>query len=809
MHSLRLALRRLGKSPGFFVAAVTCLALGMGANAAVFSLAKALLFQALPVPESAGLVRVFATRDGAVGLGIFSRPDVEDLAARLTVFASLAAAAPRPFHLSAGGENERLWGELTSASYFSTLRLPMAAGRGFLPEEDRVPGERPVVVLSHALWRERFASDPAIVGRSILLNGHPFTVVGVAAAGFHGSNTGLDSALWVPLAMLPVVDPAMGHALDERGSSWLFPVFARLKAGVTLAEAQAALDLTMAQLAREHPATHAGKGARAFPAAAGGLHPMVRGGFAGFLALMAVLVALVLLLACSNVAGLLLARAAGRGREIGVRLALGASRGQLLRLLLAESLLLALAAGAAGLLLAEALTSGLTAVPLPIGARFSLTVPLDGSLFAFALLLSLATALAVGLTPALAASRPDLARVLSAALTPGRRAVRLRKLAVGVQVALSLALLVAAGFAAQSLRDGRHIPLGFEPEGRVVANLDLDLQGYSAAAAETFREALEAKVRALPGFRSLAWADAVPLTFNRKEMRFLPEGVTPQSGSEGPAIDFGLAGPGYFATMGMPLLQGRGFAPEDAAGPPVAVVNRAFAERFFPGEEALGKRLRSAGSERVVVGVVATAKVATLGEAPRPFVYLPFIRGMRGNRILHLRAEGDPTLLLEPLRRAILELDGNLPVASVELLSERIAAVELPAKIAAVVMGGFALVALLLAAVGLYALIAQWVAERVPEIGIRMALGAASGDVIRLVVGQSSAVLLAGLLSGAALGAFLAALASRVLSGVDPRAPGVYLAAAALLLAVALAASLLPARRAARTPPAAAFRARA
>ncbi len=805
-HDFRLGFRQLAKSPGFTVAAVLCLALGIGANTAVFSFANFFLFRPLPVSHPDELVRGFVSWSSGLKFGSFSYPDYVDFRARNEVLSGFAATSLTPFHLSADGRNERLWGELVSADYFQVLGVEVPIGRAFLPEEETERGAHPVLVISHGLWRTRFGGDPGIVGRGVTVNGHPFTIVGVAAESFGGSQLGLKVALWTPLGMQEVAVPG-GSRLEHRDHHWLSAI-GRLKPGITVRQAETSLNGLMAQLVAAYPEDNVGKSVVLYPEAQSNLHPMVRGGFVGFLALMLGVVGLVLLLACSNVASLLLARSAARRREIAVRLALGASRARLVRQLLAESTALALAAGGAGLLLALWLTRFLASQPPPVDFPLAVDLSLNFEVLAFTLGASLVASVLVGLAPALQSSRPELVPALKDGGGAGRGGSRMRRLLVGAQVALSLVLLVGAALVLKSLANARHLPLGFEPERQLLAGADLDLQGYDKTRGRELFRALEERVDALPGVTAAAWAQRIPLTFSDASTSAVAEGYVTPEGSNPPSINFNQVGPGYFEALGLPLQAGRGFEPADGPeGQRVIVVNRAFADKYWPGADPLGKRVNTFGGEHVVVGVAATGKYFSLGEAPKPYMYLPIERYYDGSRVLHVRTAGDPTPLLEAVRREIQALDPNLPVRDLKLMKAQLGFVLFPARLAAVVVSVFAVLALLLASVGLYAVIAFWVSQRTPEIGIRMALGARAADVQRLVMRQGLSLTGAGLAAGLALGVGLAALATKVLYGISPGDPRNYLAAAALLAVVALAATLIPARRATRVDPTRALRA--
>jgi predicted permease len=536
----------------------------------------------------------------------------------------------------------------------------------------------------------------------------------------------------------------------------------------------------------------------------------VRRGFAGFVGLLAVVAGLILLLASANVAGLLLARGVARRREMAVRLALGAGRGRLVGQLLTESLLLAGAAGVLGLALAWALTRAIAAFRPPLHLPLAVSVEADATFLAFAAAASLATALAFGLAPALAAGRAEVA----AELRGGRRAAagrasRLRQLLLAGQMALSLTLLVAAGLALASLAQARRIDVGFRADGQLIASLDVASEGYGEEAGREFFERLKERAEALPGVTGAGWAVLVPLSLLTYQTPVEPAGWEASAGATAPSIDYNFVGPGYLPAMGVPLLAGRSFEAGDRElDPPPVVVNRTFARRFFPGEtEALGKAVGVFGVEHRIVGVAGDGKYFSLGEDPRSYIYLPLDRYYRGARTLHVRTAGDLDSLAAALRREIRALDSALPVHGLKPIREQLGFALLPSRLAAAATAAFAGLGLLLAAVGLYGVVAFWTGRRLPEIGVRLVLGARRGDILRLVVGQAVAASAAGLALGLAAGAALARLSVHLFHGVGAFEPGVFFGAAAVLGAAALAASLPPARRALRVDPATILRA--
>lgn len=805
LQDLKLAARLWAKSPGFVVAAVLCLALGVGANTAVFSFADFFLFQSLPVSRPDELVRMNIHWASGLKYASFSYPDFADLRRDSEVFDGLAASGNVTLHLSAEGRNERLWGELVSADFFSVLGVPLALGREFTRAEESEAGAHPVLILTHALWQGRFAADPGIVGKGVTVNGRPMTVVGVSAPGFHGSGVGIQSSVFLPLGMVQTARPG-SNALDERGSHWIGSVIGRLKPGVDLEAARAAVKVQYDRLIAAYPDTNTGKSVSLLPEAQAALHPMVRSGFAGFIGLMGAVVGLVLLLACSNVASLLVAKAASRRREIAVRLALGAGRGRLVRQLLAESLLLTLVAGAAGLGLAVVLTRFLAGTPPPVDLPLRLELSPSPRVLAFTLGVALLSSFLVGLAPALSSTRPELVPALKGG--GGRSgSQRLRRGLVVAQVAISLMLLIGSGLALKSFANAHHLDLGFKPDHQLIAGVELGLQGYDEARGRVMFDEILRRARELPGVTAAGWATTLLLAFNSRQTYAVPQGHVTPEGSNDPMIDYNIVGPGYFEAAGLPLLAGRGFETTDGAeAPGVVIVNRTFAETYWPGEDPLTKTIRMGDTEFRVVGLAGNGKYFSLGEAPKPYLYRSMERIYQGSRVLHLRTAGDEAALVPVVRELVGQLDPDLPLRDLKPMRQQLAFAMLPVRLAAIVVSAFALLALLLASIGLYAVIAFWVGERAPEIGIRMALGAAGAEVRALVLRQGLGLTGWGLGAGLVGGTLLALGASKVLYQVRVVEAGVFIGAALVLATVAFGATLIPALRATALSPVRALR---
>lgn len=801
-QDLRYGFRQLKSNPGFSITAILCIALGIGANSASFSFANAMLLKPPDVEEPDRLVRMWISWTSGLKFGSFSYPDYVDFHEKNDVFSGVVAEALRPLHLSSSEHNEKVSGSIVSGNYFSVLGVDMALGRAFLPEEDRTPGTHPVAVMSHGLWQRRFGADPGVVGQNITINGNAYTVIGVAPEGFNGINVAVRTDLWVPILMQEQLIPG-SNLLEQRGNHWIQFNIARLKPGVTIEQATASTNALMANLIKEYPDTNTGKTVVLYPEAKASLHPMIRQGFVGFMTLIFGVVAFVLLLACANVAGLLLARVAARHKEVSIRLAMGASRRRLVCQLLSESVLLSLIAGGVGLLLALWLIRLLQTFRPPTDMPLLLDVKMDPIVLGFTLLIAFVTGIVFGLAPAIQATRQDLVSSLKEGSTShvGRASVMRRLLVIG-QVAVSLFLLIGAGLLIRSMQNARNLDIGFEPDHGLIAMVDLGLQGYDETAGREFRRELTERLESLPGVEAVGYATDFPLHFAGRQRGVMPEGYEAPHGSDSPSIDHTYIDHGYLRSMAIPLLRGRGFSEiDDENAPPVLVVNEAFAERFWPGEDPIGKRVQTAGADHEVVGLVPTGKYATLGEDPKPYMYLPASQHYRGSTIVHVRTEGDPSIMLESVRREIQQLDRTLPVSDLKTMHAALGFALLPARIGAGVVGAFAVLALLLAAIGLYGVIAYSVSQGARDIGIRMALGARSSDVLVMVIHKGIKLAAIGLGIGVVLGLALTRFMGSLLYDVSTMDPTAYLAGCLVLASVAILASFLPARRATKLDP--------
>jgi len=810
VKDFRHALRRLGKSPGFALLAVLPLAVGIGANATIFSFVNAVLLRTLPAERPEELHRLTLTQADGVRATRLSYADYADLREGAAAFSDLVAVSLVPVTLTAGEEAEQVLAEAVSGNFFPALGLRSALGRTLEPSDDGPGGER-VAVVSHAFFERGFGGDPAALGRVVTLNGEPFTVVGVAAPEFTGTFAGAGVDVWTPI----------GPSGRWFGSNWRhdrdkarFQAIGRLASGATPAQAEAELDALLAAIAaaEDLPARRAELAAATL--LAGGLRRAV----AAFLGVATVMVGLVLLLACANVAHLLLARTLDRRRETAVRLALGAGRFRLGRQFLVETTVLSLLGGAGGL--AVALWSAqLLARWNPVSfVPVRLDVTPDARVALFTFLAALATGVLLGLVPLLQAGRRDLVSDLkdgAGALAGKPRRARLRAVFLGAQIALSLVLLIAASlFLASLARIGGGDP-GFDPEGALAMDLDLEAAGSSDDAARRFYAELPGRLVSIPGVTAASLADLAPVDLATARRRVTIAGHEPPPDQPPLRLSTNRIAPGYFAVLGVPLVAGRDFDDRDDAGSrSVAIVNETLASRFWPGEDPLGRRFRVAQddaqddgeTEVEVVGMARDVKTRTLGEEPTPHFYLPLAQDFSPSMTLLVRAAGDPRPMIATVQRELQALDGDVQGFFARTLLDHLAFALLPARVAAALFTLFGAVALLLASVGIYGAVAYAVAGRTRELGIRAALGARRGDVVAMVVRESLGVVGVGVVVGLGLALALGRLLASLLAGVSASEPWIYAAVAALVLAVAALASGLPASRAARVDPLAALR---
>ena len=806
-QDLRYGARMLRKQPGFTLIAILSLALGIGANTGVFSLVNTLLLRSLPVENPQQLMAVNLTMNKGTEYVSSSYPNYKDLRDRNDVLAGLVAYRPTTLSLSSEGKNERLFGYLTTGNYFDVLGVRAMLGRAFTPDDDRAPGAHPVTVMSHRCWQNRFGGDPSVIGKNVILNGHAFTVIGVAPKDFHGTEIMFAPAFWAPMMMQRQIEPGSDF-LNDRSDGRLM-LTARLKGGVTAGQAQSSLSNLMSQLATEFPRDNEGRGVELnLP---GLISPNFRTPIIGFAAVLMGIVGLVLLIACTNLANLLLARATGRRKEIAVRLALGASRWQIVRQLLTESVLVSLLGGGLGLLLAAWINDLVSAFKPPVDLPLQLDLSLDWRVMSFTLALSVFTGIVFGVIPALQSTKLNLVPALKDETSlAGHRRPRLRNALVVAQVALSLVLLICAGLIVRSLQQAQSLNPGFNPENAVMLSFDLGLQGYDQARGRAFSQQALDRVRALPGVEAAALSKWMPLTLTESTTVVYVEGKTTQHLANLPSTIYCRVGPEFFRTMGVPLLAGREFAPQEREKEArVVIVNEAFARRFWPGENVIGKQFKFGGAEGdpwQIIGLAKDGKYVSLGERPRLLVYQPLLRDYSSLVNLVARTSSDPQTTLAAIRREVQSLEPTLPLYNVKTMQEHLSLPLFPARVAATVLGCFGLLALLLAAVGIYGVMSYSVAQRTREVGIRMALGAQRRAVLALIVRQGMSVALIGVGLGLALAFAATRLLADLLYGVSATDPLTFSIIALLLMMVALLACWVPARRATKVDPMIALR---
>ena len=826
LKDVRYGIRSLLKRPGFTAVAVITLALGIGANSTIFSVVNATLMRPLPVSHPENLVYVFSGNAG----GVFSYPDYAEVRDQNQVVDGLIAWGGITASLNSNDQTDLVSGAIVTGNYFEVLGVHAALGRVITPEDDRTPGAHPVVVISHGLWQRRFGGNQNILNQQLLLNGNSFTVIGVAPAEFGGAQLGVVRDLYVPMMMQAQMrPPRAGYSgemnpdlLKMRRNRWLYSV-GRLKPGVKIEQAQSALAAIAKQQEQANPESNRNRSVTvsAFNESD---DPAGRRQLGSVASLLMSVVGLVLLIACANVANLLLARGSARTKEIAVRLAIGATRWRIVRQLLTEGLLLATLGGAIGLLLAWWTAASLRANPPPPGALpLTPNFAIDLRVLFFTLGLSMLAGIIFALAPALRVSRPALVPALKdESWTPTERKsyFTLRNLLVVAQVALSVVLLITAGLFLRSLGHAQAIEPGFDAQKVLTVPLNINLLRYTKPQGREFYRQVVERVEALPGVESASLARIVALSGGGSTRSLSIEGRAGSdnvfrsegSGAAGDvnSVNSNVVGLKYFRTMGIDLLRGRDFQAQDTEDQPkVVIVNEAMVQRHFPGQEVLGKRLSfngPTGPWQEIVGVVRDSKYQTVGEPPTTVVYLPLQQNHETGMTLHVRATGPPSTIAAAIRREVQSLEKNLPVASPVPLNDLITNSLYAARMGALLLGIFASLALLLASIGLYGVMSFAVLRRTRELGIRMALGAQASDVFRLVLRQGMGLVAVGI----ALGLIIAAMVTRVLTsflyGISTTDRVTFLGIPVILALVALVACYIPARRATKVDPLVALR---
>jgi predicted permease len=796
VRDLKFALRTIRKGPVFAGVTVATLALGIAANGTIFSMVSRFVLKAPPVGDSGRLMALHTTERGEC-CNAFSWPLFADVREQARSFSGVAGYYELvPASVGGRGEPERVWGQAATGNFFDVARVGMTLGRGFRREEEKTQ----VVVLGHRLWVRRFGADAGIAGKSVTLSGRPFTVIGVAVPGFRGLDQILDCEFWVPLGTLDQLLPKTSN-YESRFYHWVTAV-GRLGPGVTQAQAAAELTVLAERFAKAHPETEKDGGFRF--ERAGSLPPRDRSVVLLFLGALTLVALLVLGIACANVANMILSQAVGRRREMAVRLALGATRRQLLQQMATESVLLGLGGGLCGVALSFAATRGLAAFRFPAPVPLDLSIHVDGRVLIYSFVLSVAAGVLFGLAPGWSILKPVIANGLRGDDAPGRagRVWTLRNALVVSQIAMSLVLLCATGLFLRSLENASQIDTGFRSRGVVMMAVDPRLNGYPAEKTTRFLDEIARRTAALPGVVSASYTDAVPLAGGNRSDAFHVEGqAAPETNTE-----LYMAGPGYFETMGTRLVAGRGFGNEPVNGPKLAVVNEALARRLFPNTNPIGRRVSGRGVTYQIIGVVKNIKSRFLGEEYRPVLYRRLAQDIAedpsftGYRVL-ARFAGDPRGIANAMRREIHALDPTLAIFDAETMEEHLRDALFLPRLAGTLFGVFGFLGLTLAGVGLYGVMNYWVTRRTREMGIRLALGARTGEVEGLILRQGMVLTAAAMAPGLAAAWAVTKLFRSVLYGVEAHDAATFIATPLFLASVAFLACWIPARRAASGEP--------
>ena len=812
IREVRHAIRRLVKAPVFSLTAIIIVALGIGANTAIFSFVDGVLLRPQPYARPAEIVDVYQdSDDGAPNSNSF--PAYRDIKSHQAVFSDAVAIMPFGVTLLEAEGAHRLATEWVTSNYFSMLGLAPYVGRDFEPA-DQLDGGEPVAMLSYSVWQSRFGADPDILGRRLNLNGTMVTVIGIAPREYGGIIPGFSAEIWMSLAgMRPVFGNYVGNTIDNRGDHW-FQVKARLAPGVTPPQAQAAMTALADRLAEEFPEFNKGRRITVFAPGEVRLHPSFDAQILPMSAGLMGVVGLVLLIACSNLANLLLLRSAARSKDISVRLALGASRGQVFTHVLSESLLLSLAGGAVGLLLARWAIGAFMAAELPLGLPAPIDLRLDPRMLVFTAGLALVTGITFGLIPAWRLSRSDIVSSIRDDVTPltfrqGR--ITLRNALVVGQVAVSFVLLVVAGLFVRSLGAAQHAEIGFDPGGIAVVSADLAHSGYDGAEARTAFNTLLERVAALPGVDSATLALQIPVRGGGGSSTLIVDGYIDSNGTEAVEVTRAVVGPGYFRTLGVPLLHGRTFAATDNNdSATVIIISETMARAYWETTEVVGRRVRGQGGDpeswMEVIGVVADVNIESVTDVTEPVFYLSTGQSMGTQAYVIARTAGDPAGLLAPMRTALREIEPTVPILQLTTMEQHLAGALQMERFTARLLSGFGVLGLVLAALGMYAVVGFAVERRTSELGIRMALGAARSQVVRMVIGEVMVIVAVALAIGLGAALLVSPAVSSVLFGVAPMDPVTLIATAALLALTAIVATWLPARRAAGVDPVRALR---
>lgn len=791
LQDIRLAFRRLAQTPGFTAVTVTTLALAIGANTTTFSALNQFLLRPLPVERPSELV--FLNTGGGVNQ---SYPNYVDFRDHNRTLAGLIAYRIQPVGISYGGKNSHIWGYEASGNYFDALGVHALLGRTFTPEDDQRTSPRAVIVISYSSWRNRFAGEPNIVGRKVKLNGLDYSILGVMQPAFTGTERLLTPEFWVPMAMEPQIEPG-NNWLDNR-STWNVWVMGRLRPSVTSQQAEADLNAIATTLER---ASAFNIGMKIHLSPPGLVGTALRGPVTGFASVLMGLAGMVLLIACVNIAGILLARGTDRRKEVSIRMALGASRGKLIRQLLAESFVLSVAGSGLGVLIAMWLLGLLQAFRMPLSIPAATALPFDWRVVSFTIGVGVATTLLFGLAPAIHAARVDLLPGLKNQLSERFSRVRFRDVLVGAQVALSLVLLVGTVLVVRSLQRALTIDIGFNPRHAVAVAFDIGLNGYSKENGQVFERRLNAQLATVPGLDSYGLSNYLPLGLGQSSTVVFAEGKPVPRPADAPSAYYYAVSPGYFRTMETRLVSGREFEKGDGAGEVrAAIINQALARRLFPNENALGKRVSqgSNGPWSEIVGIAQDGKYQSLNDEGQPAIFWPRAQRYDSAITIVARSSMPERDVVGRIEQAVYSLDSTIPFFQAGSLEEHLSLPLLPARIAAIMLGGFGVLAAILSATGLYGMMAYAVAKRTREIGIRVAIGASKKDVLSLVLQRALLIIVSASALGAMLALALGRYFSPVLYGVSHKDPATYVLALLLMASIGALACWVPARRALR-----------
>jgi len=805
IQDIRYGIRRLLKKPVFTLVAILSLAIGIGANTAIFTVVNAVIFRDLPYQNPQELVEIYRSVAG-FSHGPFSQPDLVDVRRDASdVFADVSGSRLAFVPTDVADGVEVLMAELVTGNYFQLLGLAPALGRSLLPEDDTSPGGHPVVMLSHSYWQTRYGGDPGVIGQTLRLNGLEYTIVGVTHEEFAGSLMGIQSAFFAPSMMMNEIQPSDYDQLQARGNQSTFAK-ARLLPGVTLAEAQARMNRMAEDFKAQYPGNWQADNEITLVATSEVImNPMIDKFIGPAAIMLTTVVGLVLLIACANLASFLLAQAADRRKEVALRLALGAQRGRLIQQLLTESVLLAALGGAAGIFLATQALTALVNADLPLPFPISLDLGLDGSVLGFSVAVTLGAGLFFGLAPALQATNPNVATTLKDETTGGGRPRRitLRNTLVVTQVAVCFVLLISAGLFLRSLQARTAVDPGFGYDPAAIVTLQTPTAKYSPEESEVFFKTLLAEIQAMPGVLAVGRTDDLHLsTMNNSSTGIAVDGIDPPPGQDYHLLSTASADAGLFEAAGIPIVAGRTFDERDNLdAAKVVVVSEAFSERFFPGQDAVGRTYRSEDGEVLIIGVARDAKVRGLGESPRPFIYRPFSQNPGSFATLVVSTTGDPQRLGLKVLALVRRMEPEMMVFEMKTMERHLALMLLPHRLSALIVGAFGILALLLASIGLYGVVSFSVATRTREVGIRMALGAEPEVVVRMLTGDGLKLVLVGALAGLGLAFAGARLMSGLLYGVEATDPLAFTLVPVVLTTVAALSAWLPARRAARVDP--------